>query len=188
MTRPTFASGLFGGVSIVKAPDTNRRAAVSTARRTVGSRSEASVANRRIAGAEASPRSPVDRATHARMAGSGSFVNLSSEVSSSQSEPCNVQSAAKRASRVLPSARSFSRGAFVFGSRRSLRSRCARRRCQTFGCLSSSTSLAPLSWARFMFFSGRLGTGLPVCLPTWTTRQMRPYSRSTPSGSALAFW
>ena len=166
MIPPTLASGLLGGVSTVNAPETNWRAAVATDRRTLGSRSLASAANRWIAAGESSPRSPVRRAAQARTDASLSFVYLSSVASSSNSEPCKVQSAASRASSVLPAARSFSSGPFVFGSRRSLRSRCAMRRCQMFGWASSSTSRALLNFARFIFLSGRLGTGCPGLLPT----------------------
>jgi len=41
----------------------------------------------------------------------------------------------------------------------------AMRRCQTLGCSSSFTSSVELSLARFMFGSGREGTGLPFSPP-----------------------
>lgn len=196
-SRPPVAAsriGIAGGVFTVKSPETNCLAATATARRTVGSGSLVSAWRRSKVPGNQYPRSPVSRADHARMAGSGSVEAASSRPSSRPPEECRVHSAASRASRWVHRGTGDG-GRFPRGGCFLRRKVAAFREDPLGGVLLPDVGVGEEFHQLLAAGAGEVHVGrgagghrCPGWSPVCTTRQTRPCSRSTPAGSALAFW
>ena len=185
---PSTAMSWPGGVLTVSDPPENWRSAVATAAKTVGFSSVARSSRRFWTRSVRRLFSPVNRAAHIRSDGSEASAASSSTASSARPELKSVHRAASRASSgpwVFIRAKSAAFCEAMSG--RPERIRWAMRRCQTLECARVWTSSAVLRSDKARP-AGRGGTGRPGWSPVQTMRQMRPRSRSTPSGSAPAFW